>query len=53
MWNALTKAADKDNTIVADVVVGRYSKVPRRRGRYSKVYSMADDDSSERAKEQA
>ena len=48
VWNGLTKAVEKDETI-ADVVVG--AKAPSEARKILK--SMVEDDSSERAKERA
>ena len=48
VWNALTKAAEKDKTI-ANIVVG--AKAPP--SAWNILKSMVDDNSSERAKEQA
>ena len=48
VWSALTKAAEKDKTI-ADIVVGAKATSEARKI----LKSMVDDDSSERAREQA
>ena len=48
VWNALTKAVEKDE-IIADIVVG--AKAPSKAWKILK--SMVDDDSSERVREQA
>ena len=48
VWNGLTKAVEKDKT-VADIVVGAIALSEA----WKRVESMVEDDSSERAKEQA
>ena len=48
VWSALTKAVEKDKTI-ADIVVG--AKAPSEAWKI--LNSMVEDDSSERAREQA
>ena len=48
VWNGLTKAVEKDKTI-ADIVIG--AKTPSEAWKILK--SMVEDDSSERAKEEA